>query len=347
MSAQTNMNEVLDSLKISAECVGFGAHRHLAHFDLSLLSGTPISKIERSVREIALGIRSKSVPIVKPIPDQGVVRLQVAMKDIDPIYLKDILSDDDFYEDQMCPIILGEDEDGQKVVMDMADNPHLLVAGSTGSGKSILLHTIIGGANYLKNIGFRGIAFFLFDTKRVEFDKYMYLKDTWVFNTYESTVKEFELLVKWMNERYESFAKKGIRNISESPLGRAFVFIIVDELADLLLQDKDKRLQSLIVNIAQKGRAAGYYLVLATQRPSVDVLSGVIKANCPARIACKTASRKDSEVILDCVGADRLMGKGDAILRNAKHNNVRLQIAYTTDTDVLEMFPKFDKRKIN
>jgi DNA segregation ATPase FtsK/SpoIIIE-like protein len=374
-----DMNQVLNGLKISARCVGFGAHRHLAHYDLSLAPGFSISKIEKSVREIALGIRSKSTPIVKLIPEQGIVRLQVAMKDMETIYLKDMwkddylfmkfplkdennymngsqlfpdhaikldmLKDENFDQSLMCPIVLGEDEEGQRVIMDMADNPHLLVAGTTGSGKTVILHTIIGGFYFLKDSGFRQVTSFLFDPKRVEFEEYKNLEGTFVYSTYEETVENFEWLVMKMNQRYEAMADLHMKSMADRPNSCQLINIVVDEVADLFLQDKSKVLQSLIVNIAQKGRAAGYYLTLATQRPSVDVLSGVIKANCPARIACKTASKKDSQVILDYVGAENLLGKGDAIIRNGKHNNVRFQAAYTTASDVVDMFPKFHEKK--
>ena len=159
-----------------------------------------------------------------------------------------------------------------------------------------------------------------------------------VASTYDDVVTQLNAIYIMMERRYLMLQSYNMRSVEENPQKFPLVLCIIDEVADLMMQDKGGKLQEFVIKIAQKGRAAGIFLVLSTQRPSVDVITGLIKANFPGRIACKTASRKDSEVILDRPGAETLLGRGDAVLQNMKHESVRFQVAYTTPEKSIEYF---------
>jgi S-DNA-T family DNA segregation ATPase FtsK/SpoIIIE len=336
------MNKVLAGLGINGKCILANQHRHLAYFDISLEPRTSIRTLERNAREIALGIRSKTTPIVKVIPEEGVVRLQVAMEDAKPILHKSIYNRT-FQVKEILPFILGEDETGNKLVMDMVKNPHLLIAGGTGSGKSVLLHNLIANAIYLRAIKFTNTDLILVDPKRVEFNFYNdpLFPFIHIENTYEGCVEMLEEMVLVMERRYAHMASINVRSVEDDPGLFVFKMIVIDEVSDLILQDKEKHLHDLLITLAQKGRAAGIYIVLATQRPSVDIITGTIKANFPGRIACKTASRIDSKVILDEIGAESLLGRGDAILKNMEHDRVRFQVAYTDENQIKSTYKFF------
>jgi S-DNA-T family DNA segregation ATPase FtsK/SpoIIIE len=335
---KTKMNKVLQGLNIDAECVHYESHRHLAFFDLELSPNTPVRKIESALREIALGIRSKTTPILKVMSDKGIVRLQVAMADAETVSLRTLLLGDSVPQHMIFPMMLGEDECGRKLWMDMAKNPHLIVAGGTGSGKSVLLHTLITNAILGTAVRAYQAEIYLIDPKRVEFSTYrdpIYSKVVVsIKNTYEETLEVLSDLKRRMESRYEEMEKCGVRSIEDDRNMYSHCFLVIDEIADLMLQDKSGELAKDLVTIAQKGRAAGIFMVLATQRPSVDILPGVIKANFPGRIACKTASKIDSKVVLDEQGAEELLGRGDALLKNMEHDRVRFQVAYTDSNDV-------------
>jgi S-DNA-T family DNA segregation ATPase FtsK/SpoIIIE len=345
-----NMNSILSSLRIKGNCVNAANHRHLAYYDVELdftgnCSGE-IRKMENRAREIGVGIRSKTYPVVKPIAAEGVVRLQVAMRDSDPLSWVEKINDTGLYpKGQTLPFLVGETDEGEDLWIDMAENPHLLIAGGTGSGKSVLMHTLIANAVSLDACDYQSVEVYLVDPKRVEFMLYEDLLDSGPVMAIESdyipTVRMLEYLVEKMDERYAAMNRVGVRKVAD--LDRAmqyrdfpYVMVFIDEVNDLMMQDKKSQIfQDLVVRLAQKGRAAGIHLVMATQRPSVDVLTGVIKANFPARIGCRTASNKDSQVILDMPGAETLLGRGDAILRNMKHDRVRFQVAYVDPETVV------------
>lgn len=324
-----DINKVLSSFKIKATCIDAKKHRHFAYYDLVLQPGTRINSIQRYADELALAIKANSSFIIKPIPNLGIVRIQTTLKESDCLDFNSLYKQHEIPKNQLMPLLLGETNEGQPLWMDMSKNPHLLVAGSTGSGKSVFLHTLI--ANSLKR---NDILLYLIDTKMVEFNNY-FGKNTNVVSIDsdpEMAIRSLMKLNNLMNLRYEHMAKVGIKSIEDCPNIFSKILIIIDESADLMLSHLGKVFENLIVKLAQKARAAGIYIVLATQRPSVDVFTGLIKTNFPARLACKVSSKVDSKVILDRHGAENLIGRGDAILNNSDFDMVRFQVAYNNST---------------
>ena len=348
MSIQTEMNSVLNELNIDGTCIQAKAHRHLAYYDIKLAQNdAALRKLQRCPQSIALAIKSKTIPIVQVVSEDGIVRLQVALSEAKPIPLMDIVYGETIPSpsEMVFPMLLGESEEGKKLWMDMNKNPHLLIAGSTGSGKSVLLHTLIANGLLLHALRARNVHIYLNDPKLIEFQEYKapelsdVIKE--ISSTYKDTLTQLEYLAALMDSRYAKMSEMGMRSIEEDPQSMFLVLCIIDEVADLMIQDKGHKLETLLVKLAQKGRAAGIFMVLATQRPSVGVITGLIKANFPGRIACKTASKVDSMVILDRVGAETLLGRGDAVLRNQQHESLRFQVAHTTPAINTKMFVKF------
>jgi DNA segregation ATPase FtsK/SpoIIIE, S-DNA-T family len=339
---QEAMNNVLSALRINGKCVRAESHRHLAFYDVAV-EASSLRRLERSAKEIAISLRSKTIPIMKLVPELGVVRMQMALTDAKPVPLMSLMYGEKFPSEMVFPFLIGEDDNGKKFWMDMNHNPHLLVSGSTGSGKSILLHTLIANALFIHAVRFRNVWMYLSDPKRVEFGDYSHKSLNGIVHgistTYEETVAHLKYLYKLMEKRYSTMRTLKMRSVEEDPQKFTLTLCIIDEVADLMMQDKKEgKLQDLLIKVAQKGRAAGIFLVLSTQRPSVDIITGTIKANFPGRIACKTASRKDSEVVLDRPGAETLLGRGDAVIQNMKHDSVRLQVAFATPEDTIKNF---------
>jgi len=334
------LNTILKSLNIKGQCVNHKRHRHLATYDIKLDPSAMVSRIERRTREISLSIKSVTVPIVKVLPKDGLVRLHVAMAQAKPLPLPELWKRDEVpaIEDMMLPAVLGESDDGSKVWVDISDHPHTLVAGATGSGKSVFLRSLIWNLSQLHKHSMRNIQLYLVDPKRVEFNKYEKMRGlvNYVAYTYDKTNALLKILTNKMESRYEQMARLGIQSVKERPNLFPQIVVVIDEVADLMMQDKKTHeFETGIIRLAQKARAAGIYLVLATQRPSKDVLTGLIKANFPARVSCKVSSRVDSQVILDAQGAENLLGRGDAILQSPVNDRVRFQSAFCEPSDIV------------
>lgn len=333
------LNQALAGLHLDAKCIAARQHRHFAFYDVQLGNKCRITKLRNAAGDIALKIRSKSDPICKPMRDLGVVRLQVVNGD--PAILNfqsNYNSSDAKVKGGMIPFLLGETDEGEFLWNDMAANPHLLVAGATGSGKSVFLHNLIANATKLD-----GLRLMLVDPKGVEFEPYRHpvLNDLvcQITNDYTQTCDMLEALVEEMETRYQALKLAKLSSIEQEPDIFDKFLVIIDEASDLMMMDgKTKKFENLIVKLAQKSRAAGIYLVLSTQRPSTDVLTGLIKANFEARLSCKVSSRVDSQVVLDQPGAELLVGKGDAILKNAANDFTRLQIAYADPKETVKCF---------
>lgn len=343
----TRLNDVLAGLNIKGMCVNYKEHRHLAFYDISLEPGAMVSRIERRTREIALGIKSQTPPIVKLFPKRGLVRLQVANSNAETINLLSILDRAEIpaIEESLLPIIVGETDEGINLCMDLSKHPHTLIAGSTGSGKSVFLRTMIANIVRLNSLGERDIELYLADPKRVEFSAYDIpeMSHTVINVSYDyyDVLGMLSAIEEKMDSRYEVLASFGYSSIEECPNMFPLCVVMIDEVSDLMIQDKkSKEFELLIVKLAQKCRAAGIYLVLSTQRPSADVLTGLIKANFPARIACKVSSRVDSQVILDGPGAESLLGRGDAILQSNANDRARFQTAFVSAKEIVQLANK-------
>jgi len=328
------INQILSSLNIKANCIEAAQHRHILSCKLHLSVGQRVRKLEMYSRELGLAMQSIEAPTISMDSKNGHVMLQFAMKNAD------VLLFDDIYKkakqpDGLLPFLFGECGDGTSMWVDMALNPHMLIAGGTGSGKSTLLHVIVANALRRDDVWLN-----LVDPKNgVEFGVYEN-NNANVVNNYADTIDMLESLQIEMEKRYKILRNAGVQGIQQSPYIFPKILTVIDEAADLMLQDKNKknihkgRFEELLCMIAQKSRAVGIYLVLATQRPSVDVITGLIKANFPARLACKVSSSTDSKVILDQTGAESLLGRGDAIINNYNNNYTRFQVAYTTPDEV-------------
>jgi S-DNA-T family DNA segregation ATPase FtsK/SpoIIIE len=339
MNDVDSINKLFEAFKIKASCIDAQRHRHFVYYDVELEPGTRISKISRYRDELAIAMKAKTSLIVKPVPEKGIVRLQTTHSNADRLEFNDLYSNSVAPKNYTLPFVFGETDEGDSLWVDMAKNPHLLVAGSTGSGKSVFLQMLIANASMR-----RDTRLFLVDTKRVEFEPYRgHMKEvvSRIDNDFNSTMLTLKYLNDVMVARYKYMAKHGIKSIEDKPIFPKFV-LIIDEAADLMLHDTKKTFEKQIAKLAQLARAAGIFMVFATQRPDVSVLTGLIKANFPARLACKVTSKVDSRVVLDKMGAEALAGRGDALFTSPTHDLTRLQVAYT---DAKSVINDYNKRK--
>lgn len=301
--------------------------------DIALDPGGKVRQIERHSMEIALAIKAYAEPIVYAVPSEGVVRLELMMEDQGPVPFQDVVSSKEFQEsDAALPLAMGIVRNGKKLIADLAQMPHLLVAGTTGSGKSMALHAIIN------SMLLRGpqVRLALIDPKRIEFSHYIGMPQLYapIARDAEASIALLRALVSEMEARFARLQRSKCRDITQYRGAMPHIVVVVDEFADLMMVAR-KTAQELICRLAQKSRACGIHVVLATQRPSTDVVTGLIKANFPSRMSCQVSSAVDSRVVLDRNGAERLTGKGDAILDCPGHRFMRLKGVYLSEADIM------------
>lgn len=331
MEEITRFNSILQSFKIKASCVEYQTASNYHCYDLELEPHTKVRDVSKWGDELSLSLKASGKPNVKVLHERGLVRLEFATLRIDPLNLFDCFMEErsDFLEGDL-PCLLGQSTNGKTMWMDLAQNPHMIVAGTTGSGKSTLLHTIIANT-----LNYSDAHIYLIDPKNIEFYEYDgKIKDLYVGYSYEEAMSVLDLLLKTMEERYRAM------RAGQNPKEFKHVVLIIDEFADLIMQDRDDQFHRKLCQLAQKCRTAKINIILSTQRPAVNIINGGIKANFPARIACRTASHVDSRVILDAVGAENLLGRGDALVRDNSRFLERFQIAHTTPAEVCKFFGK-------
>lgn len=327
MESIVHFNEILTSFNIKARCVNGQRADNYFYFDLKLHPSARVRDVYRYLDEISLALKTPCRPSIRVLHDQGIVRLEFISPRSNSLMLLDQFTNESVPKgDLVC--LLGQSVDGKKVWMDLAQNPHMIVAGTTGSGKSTLLHNLIAN---LKN--YSECIIYLVDPKKIEFNAYDgHLPHSKVFYTYDETINLLDVLLDVMEKRY-ALMREG------SPASQfPYIVVMIDEFADLIMQDKNDVFYTKICRLAQKSRAARISLILATQRPSVNIINGSIKANFPARIACRVASHVDSKVVLDATGAENLLGKGDALIRDNFRFLERFQVAYITPSEVCSYF---------
>lgn len=326
MDTIQQFNHILEAFRINANCVKVSQVDNYIYYDLKLLSNAKVKEIQKFSDEISLALRKPCKPSVKVMHELGVVRLEFATPRESPLQLFDLFTNEDVPEGGLT-CLLGRTVDGNKIWMNLLDNPHCLIAGTTGSGKSTLLHNIIANV-----YNYNDADLYLIDPKRIEFNEYEGLKSTQVYYTYDDVVELLSNMIDIMEDRYNKI------RAGWDPQNLKPILIIIDEFADLVMQDKANMFFDKLCRLAQKCRAAQISIILATQRPSVNIINGSIKANFPARIACRVASHVDSKVVLDSTGAENLLGKGDALLRDSLRHMERFQVAYTNATEVRKFF---------
>jgi S-DNA-T family DNA segregation ATPase FtsK/SpoIIIE len=291
----------------------------ITSYEFEPAAGVKVSQVVNLSDDLALAMKAASVRIVGPIPGRGTVAVEVPNPEIAVVYLREILVSAEFVESKgKLPLALGKDTTGNPVVSDLAAMPHLLIAGSTGSGKSVGLNTMICSLLYKATPA--DVRFLLIDPKRLELGIYQGIPH--LLAPVVTDAKEASARLKWivgkMDERYKLLQAKAARNIEgynrEVPVEEKLPYwiVVVDELADLMMVSAGE-VQNSLVRLAQIARAVGIHLIIATQRPSVDVVTGLIKANFPTRIAFQVASKVDSRTVLDGNGAEQLLGRGDMI----------------------------------
>jgi DNA segregation ATPase FtsK/SpoIIIE, S-DNA-T family len=302
--------------------------------DVLLEPGGKVRQIERHSMEIALAVKAFAEPVVYAMPSEGIVRLELMMEDQGPVPFQDIVSSREFTGSKaVIPLAIGVVRSGKRLVADLAQMPHLLVSGTTGSGKSMVLHSII---NSILLLGPSKARLALVDPKRIEFSHYLGIPGLYapVARDVDTSIELFRILVSEMDVRFSRLQKAKCRDISQYRGHMPYIAVVVDEFADLMMASR-KAVQELVCRLAQKSRACGIHLVLATQRPSTDVVTGIIKANFPSRLSCQVSSAVDSRVVLDRNGAERLTGKGDAIIDCPGHRFVRLKGSYLSEAEIM------------
>lgn len=355
-SFETNKSELLERAEllkntladfdIQAEVKDIIPGPVVTRYDLVLAPGVKIQAVTNIIDNLSLTMRTSSIRVV-PIPEKAAVGIEVPNPDSIIVGLRGILESRAFENSKsLLSLALGKTTDGEGYVTNLASMPHLLIAGATGSGKSVGIHTIILSILYKARPD--EVKFMLIDPKRVEMPVYKDIPhlynpcapaaDADIITNPREAAAALKKLVTVMDERYTRFAKVMVRNIEEynnkmKETGgdkEFYIVVIIDELADLMLVAQ-KEIEDSIQRLAQMARAVGIHLILATQRPSVNVITGIIKANFPARLSFQTTSKIDSRVILDMLGAEDLMGKGDMLfLPPGEARPVRLQGAYVS-----------------
>lgn len=337
------LEETLDNFGVGAKVVNTCQGPTVTRYELEPGAGVKVSRIVNLADDIALKLAAPGVRIEAPIPGKAAVGIEVPNKEIASVPLRDVLESTEFQQAaSRLTVALGKDIAGQTIVADLAKMPHLLVAGATGSGKSVCINTLI--VSVLFKARPDEVKFMLIDPKVVELSNYNGVPHlmTPVVTDAKKAASALRWAVQEMERRYALFAAAGVRDVGRyndvCPEERLpLIVIIIDELADLMMV-APVDVEDAICRLAQMARAAGLHLVLATQRPSVDVITGTIKANVPSRISFAVSSQVDSRTILDMAGAEKLLGKGDMLFYPVgAAKPLRVQGAFISDGEVEEL----------
>ena len=354
----TLLEKTFTDFGINVRVVGINTGPVITQFEVALETGLRLNKVTRLADDIALNLSAASVRMVAPIPGKNTVGIEIPNEHRADVRLKEVmLASAKSIGKTKLPLFLGKDAEGKPLVCDLADMPHLLIAGSTGTGKSVCMNTLI--LSILMTRRPDEVKLIMIDPKVVELDSYSRIPH--LMHPVVGDMKKAEAILGWavdkMEERYDLLRRARVRNIAgynelspEEILRRVaplddeerkripprmpYIVIFVDEMADLIMQMR-KEVEGHIIRLAQKSRAAGIHLVVATQKPTVDVITGLIKSNLPARICFKVVNKSDSRVVLDEMGADKLLGKGDMLfLAPGTSNLIRAQGTFASDQEI-------------
>ena len=334
----------LQSFRVEAEVVGAQVGPAVTLFELTVAQGTRMNRVTQLSQEIAATLRARSVRIIAPIPGKATIGVEVPNNKRRTVRISELVTQKAYDPKIMAlPLFLGVDAEGHTIVEDLARMPHLLIAGTTGSGKSVCINTIL--ASLLLTRSPHDVRLILVDPKMVElqmFSDVPHLELPVVTDMRQAT-NVLLWAVDKMEARYDLFRSASVKNIKSynglgedelrkrmgadfnedrTPRHVPYIVVVIDEMADLMMQSK-KEAEQAITRLAQKSRAVGIHVIVATQRPSIDVLTGVIKGNLPCRIAFQVASKVDSRVILDAMGAEKLLGSGDMLYTPPQSSQLR------------------------
>ena len=340
----TKLQKTLYSFGVSAKVENVSVGPAITRYELKPAEGVRVSKIAKLADDIALNLAAESIRIEAPIPGKQAVGIEIPNSEKEVVHLRDIIETNQFeISKSKLSMALGKNVAGEAVIADIAKMPHVLIAGSTGSGKSVCINTLITSIIYKSKPS--EVKMVMIDPKVVELSVYNGIPHLLipVVTDPRKAAGALAWAVQEMENRYQMFAAKGVRDLkgynealeNEDLEGKMpQIVIIIDELADLMMVAA-KDVEDAICRLAQKARAAGMHLVIATQRPSVDVITGIIKANVPSRIAFAVSSQIDSRTILDMAGAEKLLGKGDMLFYPIGASKpVRVQGAFVSDKEV-------------
>ncbi len=354
--AAKKLENALGSFRVEATVVGAKVGAAVTLFELEVPVGTRLNKVTQLSQEIAAALRAKSVRIIAPIPGKSTIGIEVPNSQRRVVRLSELINQKAYDKKFMAlPLFLGMDAEGNPVVEDLARMPHMLIAGTTGSGKSVCINSIL--ASLLLTRSPHDVQMILVDPKMVELQMFAAVPHLMlpVVTDMRQATNVLMWAVEKMEGRYEVFKKAGVRNIKaynalsedelrarmgdefheeRTPRHMPYIVIVIDEMADLMMTSK-KEAEHGITRLAQKSRAVGIHVIVATQRPSTDVITGVIKGNLPTRIAFQVASKVDSRVILDVMGAEKLLGQGDMLFTPPQTSQiVRVQGALVEDHEI-------------
>ncbi|OQO70730.1 cell division protein FtsK [Enterococcus villorum] len=342
------LEQTFQSFGVDAKVVKASLGPSVTKFEVQPAVGVKVSKIVSLTDDIALALAAKDVRMEAPIPGKSLIGIEVPNSKISMVSFREIIEAQPNHPDKLLEVPLGRDVSGRVQTADLSKMPHLLVAGSTGSGKSVAINGII--TSILMRAKPHEVKLMMIDPKMVELNMYNGIPHllTPVVTNPRKAAQALQKVVQEMEERYEKFAATGVRNITgynefvqQKNLENGtkhptlpFIVVIVDELADLMMVASNE-VEDAIIRLAQMARAAGIHMILATQRPSVDVITGIIKANVPSRMAFAVSSGTDSRTIIDSNGAEKLLGRGDMLfLPMGENKPIRVQGAFISDHEV-------------
>ena len=346
--SKSRIIQVLDGFKIGHGEVNAVPGPTVTLFEFRPAIGVRMSKISNLHREFAVALELPSVRVIAPT-ERGTVGIEIPNKERQNVPMVEMLYSDEYMNTTMeLPLVIGRKVDGGVFMADLAKMPHLLVAGATGMGKSVGLNVII--TSLLNKLTPKDLKLVLIDPKQVELSVYEDIAKPYLAHIcgYPSIITEptqaketLDAVIRLMESRYTLLKEKGVRNIQDYNAMTSdklpYYVVIIDEYGDLILSAKDRSMEQSICRIAQKARAVGIHMIISTQRPDTKIVTGSIKANFPTRIAFRTTTGTDSRVILDRMGAERLTGRGDMLFFDGSPENVRVQCAFTSTEEVLQM----------
>ncbi len=350
------LQQTLESFNVDGHVSGIVSGPRVTRYEVSLAPGVKVERVANIGNNIAMELEAESIRILAPIPGKNAVGVEAPNTKAEAVYLRSMFESPQWTDSKSeIPVVLGRDVGGKPIVLDLAKSPHLLIAGATGSGKSVCMNTLI--MSLLFKFSPEDLRLIMVDPKVVEMEMYSTLPHliTPVVNDPHKVPLALRWAVNEMEIRYRILAKAKVkslsgynsRHIGEEPIlekGKPIpakmpiLLVIIDELADIMMTDSKAEVETSIARIAQKGRAAGVHIVIATQRPSTNIITGVIKANLPTRIAFRVGSIVDSRVILDQKGAETLLGRGDMLLVPPGSSVLdRIQGAWVDDSDIAKI----------